>query len=164
MILDKNLFEYINNFHIGNVLDNIDKIIQRCIELKRDVVEADEFEKNERMLLNFGHTLGHAVEKLSNYQLPHGSAVALGMCLITKKYAQHLTKPLEECIIKYDLPTNFSCFLGNSALNEADFSLEKLLDVVKLDKKRSGEFLNYIVCTEIGKSEIRKEKLTEFFK
>ncbi|MDR0920344.1 MAG: 3-dehydroquinate synthase [Oscillospiraceae bacterium] len=150
MIKDKNLFDKLFEHNIDNILVNIEEIITRCIEIKRDIVVADEFEKGERMLLNFGHTLGHAVEKLSNFTIPHGSAVAIGMILITENFASHLTNQLKDCIIGYSLP--ISC----------DFPTEKLLEVCALDKKRSGEFLNFIVCEEIGSAQIRKTKISEF--
>jgi 3-dehydroquinate synthase len=152
MIKDAELFAKLKNHNIGNIFEIIYSIIERCVEIKRDVVEADEFEKGERMLLNFGHTLGHAVEKLSNFSVSHGSAVAIGMCLITKKYAPCLTNGLEECIMNYLLPVS------------ADFSVDELINVTKLDKKRSGDSIRFIVCEKIGFGEIRCEKVKDFFR
>lgn len=152
MIKDKTLFEKINSYNINNILENIDDIIVRCVEIKRDVVVADEFEKGERMLLNFGHTLGHAVEQLSNFTIPHGSAVAIGMVMITEKYANHLTEPLKDCLLKYNLPVS------------ASFPIDKILKISGCDKKRAGSKISYIVCNKVGESEIRKSEFSEFFK
>ena len=68
-----------------NALEIIDDVIERCVSIKRDVVNRDEKEAGERMLLNFGHTLGHSLEKIYNFEgLSHGQAVAIGMVMITK--------------------------------------------------------------------------------
>ncbi|MBQ8435696.1 MAG: 3-dehydroquinate synthase, partial [Oscillospiraceae bacterium] len=84
MIRDRELFELIASHNTENVSSVIDKIIYKCISIKRDVVENDEFDTGERMILNFGHTLGHAVERYYNYETyTHGSAVAIGMYMMT---------------------------------------------------------------------------------
>ena len=62
-------------------------VISRCVELKRDYVTEDEFDTGLRMMLNLGHTVGHAIEKLSAYSVPHGSAVAMGMAIIARACA-----------------------------------------------------------------------------
>ncbi|GHU53098.1 3-dehydroquinate synthase [Clostridia bacterium] len=150
LIRDKNLFDLLATHNLDNILTDIDGVITRCVEIKRDIVEADEFEKGERMLLNFGHTLGHAVEKCSNFTIAHGSAVAIGMYLITKKYAPNLTEHVQSCILRYNLPFT------------ADFSVSELLAVIALDKKRAGANISYIVCEEIGSAQIRTEIFENF--
>ena len=64
--------------------ENIEYVIKRCVEIKGSIVNCDEFDKRERKLLNFGHTIGHAIEKCSNYSVSHGNAVAIGMAIATK--------------------------------------------------------------------------------
>jgi 3-dehydroquinate synthase len=64
--------------------DNIEEIIYRCVSIKRDIVMEDEFDTGMRQLLNFGHTIGHGIEACSKYYITHGTAVAIGMVLITK--------------------------------------------------------------------------------
>lgn len=72
MIKDRELFELLESEN--NV--PVSEIVRRCVKIKADVVEGDEFDNGARKLLNFGHTLGHAVEKHSNFVLTHGEAVA----------------------------------------------------------------------------------------
>lgn len=88
MIRDNRLFELIASHNIKNISEIIDDVVYTSISIKRDVVENDEFDTGERMILNFGHTLGHAIESYYNYEkYTHGSAVAIGMCMITEKPA-----------------------------------------------------------------------------
>ena len=80
VILDSKLFDTVSkpdSFDLASV-------IARCIEIKRDVVEQDEFDKGMRGMLNYGHTFGHAIEKLSGFTITHGSAVARGMIIAAK--------------------------------------------------------------------------------
>ena len=79
-IKDNTLFEYLNDTEVIEVINNIGTIIHRCCDIKREVVEKDEKDTGERMLLNFGHTIGHAIEQYYNYsKYTHGEAVAIGM-------------------------------------------------------------------------------------
>jgi 3-dehydroquinate synthase len=151
MIKDKTLFDKISFFDVTNILPIIESVIVRCVEIKRDIVEADEFENGDRMLLNFGHTFGHAIEKMSDFTVPHGSAVAIGMILITERYAEKLTKRLKHCIINYRLP------LGTH------FPIHELLELCAKDKKRNGDKINFIVCPEIGTAEIRTVSMEDFY-
>jgi len=66
------------NYFLQNI-DNLDKLIRRCLEIKKYFIETDEFDKGERLLLNYGHTFGHAIEGATNYKYPHGIAVSKGM-------------------------------------------------------------------------------------
>ncbi len=152
MIRDGQLFDLIAEHDIDNVNEVIDEIIYKCIAIKRDVVEADEFDTGERMILNFGHTLGHAVESYYNYETyTHGSAVAIGMYMITKKSCDStVLAKLESCIKAYKLPC--SC----------DADAQALVKLCGNDKKRESSSLNFIVCPVIGKAEIRKVSVTEF--
>lgn len=154
MIRDEKLFDLIASYNIENVNKVIDDIIYKCISIKRDVVENDEFDTGERMILNFGHTLGHAVESYYNYETyTHGSAVAIGMHMITKKScSEAILSKLESCINAYKLPC--SCHA-------------KTDDLVKLcgnDKKRESSSINFIVCPQIGHAEIKKVTIEEFEK
>ncbi len=80
-VLDKEFFEMLEN---GALENNIEGVVKRCVEIKRDIVEADEFDKGKRAVLNFGHTIGHAIEKASGYEMAHGFAVGIGMVMISK--------------------------------------------------------------------------------
>jgi 3-dehydroquinate synthase len=120
---------------------SIGKLIERNVVIKSKVVQQDEFEKGDRKLLNFGHTLGHALE--NQYELSHGQAVAIGMTyasLISQeilgfKDASRVTRLL----LKYDLPTF------------VEFDHQKVFNVLKMDKKRERESINYVLLEKIGK-------------
>jgi len=130
----------------------MDEIVPTCIDIKRDVVEQDEFDTGERMILNFGHTLGHAVESYYHYETyTHGSAVAAGMCMMTEKTCTpELYVRLCDCVKAYDLPT------------EVPAPLSELVPLCGNDKKRASAALRFIVCETIGKAEIRSMPFDEF--
>ncbi|MGL6268330.1 MAG: 3-dehydroquinate synthase, partial [Chitinophagaceae bacterium] len=117
-------------------------LLERNAKLKSGVVMRDEFEKGERRLLNFGHTLGHALE--TQYILSHGEAVAIGMT-----YACHFsegllaftgTERVVNLLSQYGLPTH------------ASFKTEKVFEILKMDKKRVRKEMNYILLEKIGKA------------
>jgi 3-dehydroquinate synthase len=117
------------------------KLIRRNAEIKSSVVQQDEFEKGERRLLNFGHTLGHAIENM--YELSHGQAISIGMtvaCKISERLAgfkesARVIKVLDQ----YGLPTL------------AEYDKQKAFDVLKMDKKREKTAMNYVLLEKIGK-------------
>lgn len=118
------------------------QIIQRNALLKAKVVQEDEFEKGSRRLLNFGHTLGHAIE--NTYQLKHGHAISLGM-IAAASISQDVLQfqeanRLKKLLKKYQLPTEF------------DYSASDILPVLKMDKKRVNDTMNFILLKKIGKA------------
>lgn len=124
----------------------IAQLIAENLKIKRDVVERDEREKGERMLLNFGHTLGHAIEKLHNFTgITHGEAVAVGMVLITRASEQNgmttpgTTERLIAVLTKYRLPS--AC----------PYNLHDIIDAAKGDKKRAGSDITLVLLSSIGK-------------
>ena len=145
-IRDKDLFE---NLEKQDVKEHLEEVIFRCVDCKRRIVEADALEKGERMLLNFGHTLGHAMEKLRDFQgLSHGEAVGIGMVLISKAGEKAgLTQPgtadrIAALLEKYGLPTKTT-----------DTPAE-LAAAASLDKKNAGDNLHLILLQTIGESYI----------
>ncbi|MBQ8228144.1 MAG: 3-dehydroquinate synthase [Clostridia bacterium] len=152
VIFDKDLFNLVKN---SDVKKNIEKIITRCVELKRDVVEADEHDKGERQLLNFGHTIGHAVEKCSNFGISHGNAVAIGMVIAAKaSYAlgwvnENCTDDIIEALKNNSLPT------------ESEFSAEELYDVTLNDKKRTGGTISLVIPEVMGKCVLKKVPVSQ---
>lgn len=142
VIKDEKLFEQIYSYHTGS---DLSPIIKKCISIKADVVANDEFEKGERMLLNFGHTLGHGIEKYYDYKkYTHGKAVAIGMALISQLCEKYgIAKPdtysrIINCLIKYNLPY------------QLDFATDDLAACSLNDKKRSQDIFNIIAVKEIG--------------
>ena len=125
------------------------KLIQRNALIKTKVVQQDEHESGERRLLNFGHTLGHALE--NQYELSHGQAVAIGMvyaCKISEQITGFKeTNRVANVIEKYGLPTY------------AEFDKQKVFDVLKMDKKRERKEMNYILLEKIGKGVVKSIEL-----
>jgi 3-dehydroquinate synthase len=157
-IRDKNIIHELMNYtNDEDLLDNIDPLIFKCCSIKKSVVEVDEKDFGERMLLNFGHTLGHAVEKYYNYkEYTHGEAVAIGMAEITRKSEKlHITekgasKCIEEVLRKYELP-----------YKAPSMNSEEVFNTIVLDKKSTGESINLIMLKRIGEGVIRKVSINE---
>ncbi|MEO6070599.1 MAG: 3-dehydroquinate synthase [Chitinophagaceae bacterium] len=130
------------------------QLIKRNALLKTKVVQGDEFEKGERKLLNFGHTLGHALE--NQYNLMHGEAVSIGMAFaanLSQKMLGFKQAPkLITLIQKYGLPT------------EADYNKKKVVEMLLADKKREGDSINFILLEKIGKAVIKKIPLEQLYK
>ncbi len=147
MILDGEFLTFLSN---NSIKENIEYIIKRCVEIKRDVVNRDEFEKGERKLLNFGHTIGHAIEKCSNLTISHGNAVAIGMVIATKG-AYEIGMSDED----YS-GTLISILEKNNLPITCDFSAEQLYKASLSDKKRSFDTMSLIVPEEYGLCKIMK--------
>lgn len=130
------------------VKDIYEEVIFDCVSMKRDFVERDEYDKGDRMMLNFGHSIGHAVEALSLYEIPHGQAVAIGMALITKASVNkgicdgEVYDRLYELIVSYNLMT------------DTNYSAGELEKVMMNDKKCRVNTINLIVPRNIGHCEI----------
>lgn len=157
MIRSRELFDIIASRSISDYFDVIDDIIYRCVSIKADVVANDEFDKGERMLLNFGHTIGHAIESYFHYTgYTHGSAVAAGMSAITQQAYRHgicseeTVKELDSVISSYKLPLR------------TEASMDELLPLCCNDKKCESTNINAIICSDIGTSEIRKMPFSDF--
>ena len=126
-------------------------LVQRNAMIKTKVVQNDEFEKGERRLLNFGHTLGHALE--NQYELSHGHAIAIGMTyasVISEKITGFKESGrVAALLLKYDLPTF------------ADFDKQKVFEVLKMDKKRERKEMNYVMLEKIGKGIVKSIPLNQ---
>lgn len=130
-------------------------VITRCVEIKRDIICADERDTGERQLLNFGHTFGHAVEQRSDFTIPHGSAVAVGMALMTTAAAKKgLCDPtcleiLKTLLDRYQLPSS------------TNFSEGELFEAVLTDKKRLSDQLTLVVPRRPGQCDLMKLPIAE---
>lgn len=148
--------QFFDNLAKENALDHIEDVIEICVSIKRDVVSRDEHEAGERMLLNFGHTLGHAIEKIYDFKgISHGMAVAIGMVLIARAGEKAgiteagTTEKIAELCVKYGLPVS----------DKATF--KEMADCAKGDKKTAGGDINLVLLTKIGDSFTKKVKLDE---
>ncbi|MCH4889983.1 3-dehydroquinate synthase [Acidaminobacter sp. JC074] len=149
-IEDKTLFDDLMTYDLTSIEDHIIPIIRRCVEIKAQVVERDEKESGERMLLNFGHTIGHAIEKLTSYsKFNHGEAVGMGMvyffrAMRARGMMTQETYDLSMALLeKYELDTYES------------YDIDELVEASKLDKKSDKDKLNIILLESIGKAYIK---------
>lgn len=142
-ILDADLFECLER---GELEQRMEEIIYRCVDHKRSVVEQDERDKGVRQWLNFGHTLGHAIEKESGYAIAHGKAVAIGMVMMAGACEKNGITPagtarrIAACCARYGLPTT------------TDYDLKTLCGHCMGDKKRSGGEIALAVLERLGKA------------
>lgn len=147
VIFDKELFDKVQS---GDVKSDMENIIARCVELKRDVVAKDEFDTGDRQLLNFGHTMAHSIEKISNFEIAHGNAVAIGMVIAAKaSYALGWSK--EDCTAAI-----IEANKNNNLPIACDFAPNDLADVALSDKKRTGGTINFVVPEIMGNCILKK--------
>jgi 3-dehydroquinate synthase len=137
------------------IKDQLEAVIARCVEIKRDIVAQDEFEKSVRKFLNFGHTIGHAIELLSGYKITHGSAVAAGMAIVTRSTCKmkicdaSCGQDLIKILKLYNLPTNTT------------YDAASLAKACLSDKKRDGGKVTMIFPEKIGKCIMKDIKVEE---
>ena len=165
LIVDKDYFNWLEK-NIDSILELeepiITEAIKRSVEIKSNIVSMDEKESGIRALLNFGHTYGHALELIGNYEdYKHGEAVALGIkaALKLSEMMGHLTEE--------DLKRINTLFVkaGINTKTIKKINSEELYSAMQLDKKKQGKNLNFIVLEEIGKAikvdNLSKEKVLE---
>ena len=146
-LFDGDFLKFLNE---NNARENLEYIIERCVTFKRDIVNVDETDKGLRGLLNFGHTIGHSIEKCSNFAVSHGSAVAIGMVLMSRGAYKagiaeaDITDFLISLLKKYKLPVS------------TDFSADELFSVTLSDKKRSGDDITLVVPSKFGECKLYK--------
>ncbi len=140
-IADESLFALLENHDINQ---NIEKVIYTCIKIKANYVEQDEFDNGERQKLNFGHTLGHAIEKVSGYKIPHGQAVGVGMKLVCE-WAEKQNLANKGCADKIDkLLAKFDM------VRDVDCDHKVLWQTVTNDKKLKGKNINLVLIKDIA--------------
>ena len=153
LIKDEKLFAVMRS---GRVREELEYVVTRCIEIKRDVVESDERDTGERMILNFGHTVGHAVESYMNYQLTHGKCVGVGMAVITKAAAAAgmadiaLYDAVVEALKAYDMP------------HALEIDYNTACNACLSDKKRAGGMLRCVLIDRIGSCYIHAMPMNDF--
>ena len=131
------------------------EIIAANATIKRDIVQQDEYDTGARQLLNFGHTIGHAIEKLSNFAVHHGAGVAIGMSIITRAAVRKKLCPanclsvLQELLAKFNLPS------------ETDFSPAELYEAALTDKKRMGDTLTEVLPSALGNCVLHRMRVSD---
>ena len=155
-IADDRLFEYLEqNWEraLAHDPDVIEKVVYDSVIIKSTVVNRDAKEEGERRKLNFGHTLGHAIEKV--LQIPHGEAVSAGMVLASalsekKGYLQPQDSiRLASLLEKFRLPVRL------------EFNREKVFEAIRKDKKREGDNLKFILLKKIGEAVVNQISIQE---
>ncbi|MFV0516704.1 MAG: 3-dehydroquinate synthase [Aminipila sp.] len=154
-IFDKNLFDLFAQYDKTTIdtlisSETLLDVVSTCVSLKRHVVKADERDTGIRQLLNFGHTLGHAIEKCSNYSISHGHAVAIGMVIISQaSFSFGLSE--QNCSTAI---ANVLQGLGFQL--DCPFTASELTNVALKDKKRLGETLTVVIPSHIGDCKLQQ--------
>ncbi len=126
--------------------DILKKFILRSLEIKKYYIEADEFDQNERLLLNFGHSFGHAIESASNFKIPHGIAVTIGLDM--SNFLSSKSGLLDESVFKQVRMFLLKNIIG---FEKTNLSFEKFLDALSKDKKNTSKEVSVILMHEPGK-------------
>ncbi len=151
IIQDAELFEALETG-----AQDISDICARCVAIKARIVEVDEFDTGLRRLLNFGHTLGHGIEALSDFAISHGQAVAMGMMAITQAaekeglVAEPFAPRLKALLEKYNLPT------------VSPYGAQELAAMAMSDKKRAGSKLHVVLPGKIGSAYVKPMAMDAF--
>lgn len=158
-IKDEEMFHFLQETSLEDLQSSegrVGKLIAQNVDIKYNVVVNDEREAGERKLLNFGHTVGHAIENTA--RLPHGCAISIGMiaaCAVSEKvnnFSTHETEKIRSLLSKYQLPVDFN------------IDREKTWDILLHDKKKSGTDMSFVVLDKIGKASIKKIPLPDLHK
>ena len=145
ILYDETLFSHLEK---NGLNFDAEYTISRCVDLKRNVVTADEFDRGERQKLNLGHTIGHGIEAKSNFQITHGQAVAMGTFLIAR-----CSQMMGICA--KDTVNRIESILKTFGFSlEILYSFEEILPYILSDKKRNSSVINLILPEYIGKCNI----------
>jgi len=163
IIADRKFFDYLqtNREDILSFGDSIINIIKRSCEIKADVVSKDEQESGLRAILNFGHTIGHAIETVTGYKkYLHGEAIAIGMCAaagLAVKYdifTDKETAEIKELIQSYNLPS----------VIPDDLNATEMINAIEIDKKVKAGKIKFILPESIGNVKIEDDVDRELIK
>lgn len=145
-------FHLLNNDLHNLDLDNLEQSIFYGLNKKSDIIERDEFDLGERKLLNFGHSFGHAFESISEYKIPHGSAIIIGM-MIANEISFQLGE-LEESYVKQTQQKLYP-HISHIKLDDKWFDFPKLLSYLKSDKKNTGDNINMVLINAYGEYNVK---------
>lgn len=158
MLGDAEFFRYLS---AHPVREEPETMIERCVRMKRDIVQQDEYDTGLRRLLNLGHSFGHAVESSSGYRLLHGEAVAIGMAAITRAAVR---KGMCEPSVLEDL---FALLTRYGLPSACDYDAATLAAAMRNDKKAKGSTMHLVVPEAIGRCRVMAvpvEELTEWLR
>lgn len=152
-VADRRLFELVRD---GGAILNLEKVIARCVEIKRDIVREDEYDCEKGKILGFGYTFAESMKKLSNYEITHGNALSMGMIMAAelawdnKLSTQRCQDEIIDALLENGLPV--ACPYEKSEL---------YYNAVN-DKKRVSGTVTLVVPERIGKGKLKEFSLTEF--
>ena len=153
-IKDPDLFHLLEQHQLEDFKQDenlLRQIVSRNVAIKTDIVQQDEAENNERKLLNFGHTFGHAAE--NSYQLPHGHAVAIGIimaCKISEKiFGFAATARVQRLLEQYQLPVSLC------------YDPDAIMSLITADKKRFRNGVDYILLKSVGQAVVQRISVDE---
>ena len=129
----------------------LEEMIMRSCTVKKLVVEKDPTEKGDRALLNFGHTIGHAIEKAMNFEMVHGECIALGMVAAAYISWKHNWLSMEEYYEVRDMFVPFNLPISIDSIDP-----EEILRLTKSDKKMEGTQIKFVLLKKVGKAVIDK--------
>ena len=161
-VANKNNFKFLVNFLKSNRNQSqLNILILNSLKIKKKFIEKDEFDKNERILLNFGHTFGHALESYYQYKILHGLAVVIGMMVsVTVSYKMNF---LSENDYNYMNKILKSIYIERG-INFKKINIEQYSKILMKDKKTKGEYLRPILTKGIGKMFVQNIKIDNKFK
>ena len=158
LIKDRKMYDLLMEIESKSQLfDKLNEIVYRCCSIKKEIVESDQFDKGERMILNFGHTIGHAIESYYKFRkYLHGEAVAMGMLRVSEIafrkgiVGEETVKDIKNILSRFGLA------------NKDSVSNKELIKYIKNDKKKFGDMMKVVVVKEVGEATIL-DKDIEFF-
>lgn len=151
VINDRELFDGLKN----KIEENIEEVIAACVTNKAKIVEGDEFDKGQRQLLNYGHTVGHAIEGCSGLEISHGQGVAIGMVIAMRGAVA------EELCSEGELSELIALLTSLGLPTECGFTAEELTRYALKDKKRAGDSISLVLPYGIGDCRLCKIKVSE---
>lgn len=155
VIMDDSIISMMENHWPNNLSEIIDTLIYKSINVKKEIVQQDEREKGLRQTLNLGHTIGHAVENLSHYEIPHGQAVSMGLMIMAKiaermDWSQgNLSYRLEHLYQRYSIDVN------------CPFHAKSIVHEIMADKKRRGDSITLAIPVKIGQCTLRNVEVSQ---
>ena len=143
-------------------LEKLESLVERCAAWKQKIVDEDFKEGGKRKLLNLGHTFGHAIEKVSDFAIPHGEAVAIGMRIVGKDVPE-IGRVLDAygfSRVEYG-PRSLFVTSGRETASPLEMDREKILAAIRGDKKRSGDAITLVVPRKVGECELVETPMSD---
>ncbi|MEG1519348.1 MAG: 3-dehydroquinate synthase, partial [Clostridia bacterium] len=150
ILCDENFFEIVAE---NDLPKNLTTLIIKSIEYKRDIVEIDEFEKNERKFLNLGHTVAHGIEKLSGFEISHGKAVGMGLYSIADASKKN------DMIDEKTYSKIISLLQLLHQTERCPYSIDEIFSTMALDKKCEGKDITLVLIEGIGRCVLKKMEI-----